>query len=344
MPDSGGRPDRKPDHHTPGHHKPDHHAGRRFRNPPGSPVREPGIGRAIAGFMWRQWRRRDEPLVIPDGHVVAPAEARAAAHAAGADALTWLGHAAFLLRLGGRTVLTDPYLADWASPVAGVGPRRFVPPGLAVHELPRVDVVAISHNHYDHLDVPTLRALPDKHRVKVVVPLRLGPLLRRLGFAHVTELDWHETVHLDGLAITATPAVHGSARGLLDRDRTLWTSYALAHGRRKVWFGGDTAHGAVFRELGRRHGPFDLALVGIGAYEPRSIMAPVHANPEEAVRIACDIGARRIAGMHWGSVRLTEEPPFEPPERFRAAARAAGYADDEAWIMAIGETRSLAFS
>lgn len=321
--------------------RPYHHLPRGFRNPPGSPRESAGL-EEYARFFWRRAREAARPVAVPEGHALAPAEvARGLAAAGASDSLTWLGHAAFLLRVNGATLLTDPYLTDWAGPVAGLGPRRFVPPALTPDRLPPLDAVLLSHNHYDHLDVATLSALPRKERTVAVVPLGLGRLPRSLGFAHVREVDWEESVRVAGVTVTALPAVHFSSRTPFDRNRTLWAGYAVAGPASRLYFAGDTAHGPVFADVGARHGPFDHALVPVGAYEPRSIMAAVHTSPEEAVRLGADLRARTLVAMHWGTVVLTDEPPFEPRERFLAAGRAAGYADERLWALAVGETRLL---
>ena len=260
--------------------------------------------------------------------------------ALGENQLVWLGHACFALRLDGKLVLTDPYLSRTAGPF-GLGPKRFLPPALSAAELPRLDLIVISHNHYDHVDTAALRAYRWRAETPVVCPLGLAPLIRRLGFVQVIELDWWEDWQLGALTVTALPAVHFSGRGLFDRDRTLWSSIALVTPARKVWFGGDTGYGACFAEIGQRIGPFDLALVGIGAYEPRIIMEASHATPEEAVQIARDIGAKAAVGMHWGSIMLTPEDPFEAPVRFRAAALEQQYGEANAWIMQVGEVRGF---
>ncbi|WP_338465879.1 MBL fold metallo-hydrolase [Novosphingobium sp. ZN18A2] len=252
----------------------------------------------------------------------------------------WLGHAAFVMRLGGKLILTDPYLGDVAGPM-GMGPRRFLPPALRADELPRLDCIVISHNHYDHIDTAALRAYRYRAETPVVCPLGVGTLLRRLGFPDVTELDWWETIALGSAEITALPAVHFSGRGPFDRNKTLWASMAISGGGKKIWFGGDTGYGAVFREIGERAGPFNLALVGIGAYEPRIIMEPSHATPEEAISIARDIRADRTVGMHWGSIMLTPENPFEAPERFVRAARDQQYGEANALVMKVGEVRAI---
>ena len=258
----------------------------------------------------------------------------------GEHQLIWLGHACFALRLGGKLVLTDPYLSAVAGPL-GFGPKRFLPAALSAAELPRLDLIVISHNHYDHLDTAALKAYRWRGDTPVVCPLGVGRLMRRLGFSQVTELDWWQHWQLDDLTVTALPAVHFSGRGLFDRNRTLWASMALAAPLRKVWFGGDTGYGEVFKEIGQRAGPFDLALVGIGAYEPRIIMEASHATPEEAISIARDIGAKAAVGMHWGAIMLTPEDPFEAPHRFRAAALETQYGEANAWIMPQGQVRSF---
>jgi L-ascorbate metabolism protein UlaG (beta-lactamase superfamily) len=314
----------------------------RFANPPGSPTRT-GRSSRVLKFLWRQRVHANLPR-IPDGHVLPTVEAIAQMHAhhrQETDSVTWLGHAAFLMRMAGQTVLVDPFLSDYASPIPGVGPRRFTPPGLPIGALPPVDVLMVSHNHYDHLDARTIDALPNKHRIHVIVPLGLGRFFRTRGFMRISELDWHEAVEPEGLIVTCVPAIHRSARTLIDRNRTLWGGFVLQSQRARVYFGGDTAYGAVFKETGRRHGPFDLALLGIGCYAPRAAMHMNHADPEEAVQIARDLGAGHVMGMHWGTLRMTEEPPFEPPRRFRIAAAAAGYAPHEAWLMRVGETRAV---
>jgi len=320
--------------------RPHHHTKAGFKNPAGSPERVKRRNKLLK-FLWRQRVHAKTPAV-PDGHVLPLGAALDGLDAtAGQDSVTWLGHAAFLIRQAGLTVLIDPFLSDYASPVQGVGPRRFTPPGLPVDALPPIDLLLVSHNHYDHLDAGTIAALPDKARIRVVVPLGVGRFFRRRGYRSVTELDWHGRAVVDGLTVTAVPAIHRSARTLVDRNRTLWAGFILESARRRIYFGGDTGYGAVFKETGRRYGPFDLAMLGIGCYAPRAAMHMNHANPEEAIQIARDLGATHVIGMHWGAIVMTTEPPFEPPVRFRAAAAHAGFAPEAAWLMRVGETRLL---
>ena len=310
----------------------------RFRNPAGSPLQTAGLA-DFAPFFLR--RAADAgPPAVPPGHVLPEAEAVSALRAAGPESLTWLGHASFLLRTAGRTILTDPFLSDRASPLSVLGPKRYVPPGIPVDALPRIDAVVVSHNHYDHLDARTVEKISSKERIAAVVPKGLGGFFLQRGYRDVRELGWWEETRIgDDLVLAALPANHFSGRTPFDRNKTLWASWAIASRTRKVFFAGDTGHGPVFEEIGRRIGPFDLGLVPIGAYEPASIMRPMHCNPEEAVALGRDVRASTLVAMHWGTIVLTDEPPFEPPGRFRAAANRAGFPDSRAWVMRIGETR-----
>jgi len=312
-----------------------HRSGGGFRNPPGSPQNRARLRDFLKFLLWDMRRAKLPPL--PEGlTAAAPPDLAALAE----NELAWLGHACFAMRLGGRLVLTDPYLAKVAGPF-GLGPRRFLPAAVEAQDLPQLDLIVISHNHYDHIDTAALKAYRWRGETPVICPLGVGALLRRLGFAEIYELDWWESRAFGDLAVSALPAVHFSGRGPFDRNRTLWASMALTSPDRKVWFGGDSGYGACFREIGERAGPFDLALIGIGAYEPRVIMEPSHATPEEAIAIARDIGARAAVGMHWGSIMLTPENPFEAPDRFRNAARDQQYGEANAWIMQVGEVRGF---
>lgn len=312
-----------------------HCSGGGFRNPPGSPRQRAGFRDFLKFLLWDMRRAKLPPL--PDG-LTAPTKPDLAALAE--NQLSWLGHACFAMRMAGKLVLTDPFLSPHAGPF-GMGPKRFLAPALEANELPPLDLIVISHNHYDHIDTAALGAYRWAAQTPVVCPLGVGKLLRRQGFVEVIELDWWQEHRLGDLTVTALPAVHFSGRGLFDRNRTLWASMAIASPQRKVWFGGDTGYGEVFREIGQRAGPFDLALVGIGAYEPRVIMEASHATPEEAVMIARDIGARAAVGMHWGSIMLTPEDPFEAPGRFRRAALEQQYGENNAWIMQVGGVRDF---
>lgn len=320
---------------------PAHHGDGVFRNPPGSPPRG-GDPAAWRSFFWRQIVARTDPSP-PPGHVLPGRQvAEQALAARDHDSMTWLGHSTFLIRLAGLWLLTDPFLTDHASPLAPLGPRRWAPPALRARELPPIDVVLVSHNHYDHLDRPTLDMLPLAPGAALVTPLRVSQYLDRGRFAAVHELDWHGRTRLGPIEITALPAIHFSKRTLWDANRSLWSGFLIESAQRRIMFTGDTAYGPVFAELGASYGPVDWALVPIGAYAPRPLMRAAHCDPEEALAIGRAFGARRLAAMHWGSIALTEEPVLEPPERFRAAVRAAGLDPaTQAWIPPVGGTTGL---
>jgi N-acyl-phosphatidylethanolamine-hydrolysing phospholipase D len=253
-------------------------------------------------------------------------------------ALTWIGHASFLVRMDGATFLTDPMFSHRASPLSFAGPPRLVPPGLALDSLPPVDFAIVSHDHYDHLDLPSVRALA-RRGVRFVVPAGMGALVREAG-AEATELDWWEHAPMGPVTVHCVPARHFSGRGLFDRNRRLWAGFVVTGPTRRFYHAGDTATFDGFAEIGRRLGPIDLAAMPIGAYLPRRMMAPVHVTPEEAVQAAVRAGAKRIAAMHWGTFDLADEPLDEPPRRFRAEAERLGLSEDRAWVMKVGETRA----
>jgi N-acyl-phosphatidylethanolamine-hydrolysing phospholipase D len=273
----------------------------------------------------------------------------AQAGAAMQPAVTWIGHATVLVQLGGINVLTDPVFSERASPVSFVGPKRAQAPGLSLAELPRIDAVVISHNHYDHCDSASLQALNAQPGGPplFLVPLGLKALLADLGITNAVELDWWQQHTLGGVDIVLTPVQHWSARGLTDRLKTLWGGYALFARDFQVFFAGDTGYSRDFADIRERFAArqgergFDLALLPVGAYEPRWFMTEQHVNPEEAVRIHRDLRARRSLGIHWGTFELTDEPLDEPPRALARARQAAGVAEDEFGVAAIGQTLRL---
>ncbi|RZS43704.1 L-ascorbate metabolism protein UlaG (beta-lactamase superfamily) [Herbihabitans rhizosphaerae] len=254
----------------------------------------------------------------------------------GTTALTWVGHATYLIRMGGACVLADPV---WSDKIPGV-PRRLTPPGVAWSELPKVDAVVISHNHYDHLDAPTIKRLP--RNTPVLVPAGLGEWFTRRGFTDVTELDWWESAEVAGLRFDFVPAHHWSRRGVRDTCRSLWGGWVITDDPGfRVFHAGDTGYGHWFGEIGERYPDIDVAMLPIGAYAPRWFMKSVHMDPDEAVKALDDLGAQRLASMHWGTFVLTQEPVIEPLDRIREVWAARGKDQADLWDLAVGETRCL---
>ena len=308
-------------------------------------------------LKWRLGAARDglprppktpTPRVDPD---LAFLHANAAAGASMQPAATWIGHASVLMQLGGLSILTDPVFSERVSPLSFAGPKRHSAPGLLPAQLPRIDAVVISHNHYDHLDAASVDALAAQPggAPRFVVPLGVKAWFESRGLQDAVELDWWQSTRVDGVEIFLVPAQHWSGRGLADRMKTLWGGYAVFAPDFQMFFAGDTAYSRDFTDIHRhfapRHGTgrgFDLALIPIGAYEPRWFMKPQHVDPKEAVQIHLDVAARQSIGVHWGTFQLTDESLDEPPRALAAACREGGLADDAFTVMAIGETRRFA--
>lgn len=241
-------------------------------------------------------------------------------------AIVWLGHATALVEVDGYRILTDPVFSDRCSPSDAVGPRRLHPPPVGLSALPALDAIVVSHDHYDHLDIDTVTALARSQRAPFVVPLGVGAHLREWGIPadRVVELDWDEHTTLGDLTVTCTPARHFSGR-FLTRNQTLWASWVIAGPTHRVYFGGDSGYTSSFGAIGAGHGPFDVTLLPIGAYN--TAWPDVHMNPEEAVRAHLDLnasGSGLLVPIHWGTFRLAPHRWDEPVERLLTAAEAAG--------------------
>jgi N-acyl-phosphatidylethanolamine-hydrolysing phospholipase D len=253
--------------------------------------------------------------------------------------ITWVGHSTCLIQFEGINILTDPVWSDRIGPVAWAGETRVLPPGIAMDKLPPIDIVLISHNHYDHLDEETILRLSKNPNTRFFVPLRIRDWFEDRGISNVEELDWWEGVTYKGLKIICTPAQHFSGRWVSDGNTTLWCSWVLLGKGRKLYFGGDSGYFSGFAEIGKKFGPFDLALLPIGSYEPRELMKPVHMDPAEAVQACLDLRARKMLAVHWGTFKKSDEPLEEPPVKLREEVGRRQLPPENFLVFMIGETR-----
>ena len=281
--------------------KSDHFDGRRFFNPTG-PAMQPAT--AIPRMMWE--RRTRWPAWIDEQPKRPPQRDEAAA------VVTFIGHATFLIQTAAGSILTDPMYSERAGPWNLLGPRRVRPPAVSFDDLPPIAIVLLSHNHYDHGDARTLGMLARRFDPIVITPLGNVPLLRSTGMRRVEELDWWQEAQTPALPITLTPAHHFASRSWLDRNRALWGGFMIVAGGRRIYFAGDTAYATFFRDVRQRLGAADLALLPIGAYEPRWFMQAVHMNPAEAVQAHLDLESSESVGMHFGTFQMTTEGIDEP--------------------------------
>jgi N-acyl-phosphatidylethanolamine-hydrolysing phospholipase D len=315
---------------------PPHHLEGGFRN------LNPSYARPA---FWTRWsfvipRLFKSTFSSPEAFPVDANDGKALRENAGTPTVTWVGHSTILVQMDGVSFLTDPQWSERASPFSFAGPRRVVPPGLRFEDLPPIDFVVVSHDHYDHLDAPTVKRLWAVHRPHFFVPLGLRAWFAELGIDGVDELDWWESRTIKGLTVVCLPTQHWSARTLWDQNERLWASWAVLGRERRFYFGGDTGYYApIFQEIGRRLGPFDLGAIPIGAYMPRAMMQFSHVTPEEALQVFEDIGARRLMAIHWGTFNLASEPLAEPPVRTEAEGRRLSLDPDRIWIFHHGETR-----
>jgi len=305
----------------------DHFDGTRFFNP-----NQATTDRSFGELL--RWQLAGGKAAWPKEVAVTPATPEARVEQL---RITMVGHATLLIQVSGLNLLTDPLWSDRASPVRFAGPKRVTAPGIAFEALPPIDAVLLSHNHYDHLDIATLRRLQAVHQPLLVAPLGNDAIVRQsVPDMRIAAGDWGGRVTLgEGAYSDLVPAIHWSARGLGDRRMALWAGHMIRTTRGQVWFAGDTAYGdgATFTGIRRDFGAPDVALIPIGAYEPRWFMAAQHANPAEAVQIHRDVGAKRSLGIHWGTFQLTDEPR-EAPLVGLGEARAAAGLETQAFVAA----------
>jgi len=260
--------------------------------------------------------------------------------------LTWIGHATFLIQFSGLNILTDPHFSGRASPVSWAGPKRVVPPAMEITNLPEIDAVIISHDHYDALDRPSIEALARHNRTRpltFVVPLGLKSWFDGvpLGTSRVVELDWGQSHTIKSVTFTAEPSQHWSKRSFFDAFQRLWASWVIEGDGNRIFFAGDTGYADHFKQIGNEYGQFELALLPIGAYEPRWFMKPYHVNPDESARIHIDVRSQYSVAMHWGTFILTDEPLDEPPVKLAAALKQHHIDESKFEVFKHGETRIL---
>ncbi len=317
--------------------KPAHHTADGFQNP--------YVGKEKRGFFkymkMRYFSKEEFADYESDAHKIPRVETNLNLIQNPPDTLqvTWIGHATVLIQSKGVNILTDPMFSDRASPSSFLGPQRHNPPSVSLKDLPQIDYVVISHSHYDHLDKKTVQQIGSG--TQWLVPLGLQKWFVNAGIAEdsVVEFDWWNVKKFATATITATPAQHWSARSLWDRNKTLWASWMLQVGDKTIWYSGDTGYNPhQFNEIGEKFKTIDLALISIGAYEPRWFMKEMHINPSEAVKIHLDIGSKHSIAVQWGTFQLTSEPIDDPPRRLKEALDRKGIPAEDFELLKIGET------
>ncbi len=293
--------------------KSDHFDGERFHNPG-------GLNHGF--FALVKWVTNRERGYWPDWTESTPGAPPVERVAAGELRVTWVNHATLLVQLDGVNILTDPVWSYRVSPVSVAGPRRHRDPGIRFEDLPPIDIVAISHNHYDNMNIETIRRLVEEHDPVIFCGLGNAAFLEKQGIDGARDLDWWDNESLEGITVTAVPARHFSARGPGDRDRALWAGYVFRGQSGSAYFAGDTGYGRHFSEIGRRLGPIDVALLPIGAFRPRWFMSPVHIDPQQAVQAHKDLGAAVSIPMHYGTFPLGDDGETEAIELLREVVAA----------------------
>jgi L-ascorbate metabolism protein UlaG (beta-lactamase superfamily) len=310
--------------------KSDHFDGKRFVNPTGS------AGQPFSAVP----RMLLEPRTPWPAHVDDPPKRPPGLDGAAA-VVTFVGHSTFVIQTAAGNILTDPMYSRRAGPLNVLGPRRVRQPAVRFDDLPPISTIWLSHNHYDHCDLRTLGMLAERFDPLVVTPLGNGALVRSAGIRRVEELDWWQESKASALPTTLTPAHHFSARSPIDRNRALWAGFILASAGARIFFAGDTAYAGFFRDVRQRLGPIDLALLPIGAYEPRWFMKVVHMNPHEAVQAHLDLEAATSVGMHFGTFQMTSEGIDEPLRALEDARRAKDVAPSRFRTLGFGESVRL---
>ena len=308
----------------------DHFNGKTFVNP--GNVQAKGLKDVIKWSTNRNRQPWQEMMHVPPGPKPDP-------KVEDGIKITFVNHSTFLIQAGGLNILTDPIWSERTSPVQFAGPKRMRPPGILFTDLPNIDYVIVSHNHYDHLDVSTMKKLIEHHGPKIITPLGVAKYVEKLGSVNAIDMDWWDERNLEhGLKIACVPAQHFSGRGTYDRDATLWCGYIIMYGESNIYFVGDSGYGNFFKEIREAYGGMKVSLIPIGAYLPQWFMSPIHISPAEAVKVHQDVESEISIGMHFGTFPLADDGQHQPVEDLKKALNNAGIHDGSFRVIEEGES------
>ena len=312
-----------------------------FKNPKGSPRVNPSFRGFLKWFFRLEKAKKKIKIDLPDDYVVVETIIKKnLEEMKNKDYVLWIGHATFVIKLGKTTIITDPFFSKNCGPLV-FGPKRYVKPALQLNDIPKIDLFLLTHNHHDHMDHKVIKTFPYK-LAKVLTGLKTGDYFRKNNFKDILELDWYQTIKFRDLKIHFLPAVHWSAR-IIKKNETLWGSFLIEYKNKKIFFSCDTGVGNVYEELGKKYGPIDVLFINIGAYDlkPLGLKASLHLTPSEAVSVGKKLEAKKIVGMHFGTVLLSCEPILEPPQLFQNCAKDFGYLKEDLIVFKIGEIKRL---
>lgn len=312
----------------------DHFNGKTFVNPGG--VKQQSLWAVFKWMFTRQrspWKRPidDKPGLKPVDQVKS------------GITVTFINHSTFLIQTAGLNILTDPVWSERVSPFSWSGPKRQRRPGIKFEDLPKIDIILLSHNHYDHLDLPTLKSLSRIHNPRIVTSLGISAYLKRHGMQNSVDMDWWDELALDEIVrVQSVPAQHFSARGTVDRNKTLWCGFVIKQKTGNIYFAGDTAYNSkTFKEIGQRCSPIALSLIPIGAYQPIWFMSPVHCSPAEAVKIHQEVQSKKSIATHFGTFMLGDESPQDAVRDLKSALTSEKISEDDFVVMKEGESRQF---
>ena len=299
----------------------DHFDGKKFINPGGA---QPLGFKEL--FKWFRTRQRGEWIELKEVPSGLPPTEKIEGDSI---VITFVNHSTFLIQTQGLNILTDPIWSERAGPVSFVGPRRKRPPGIRFEDLPKIDIILLTHNHYDHLDIRTLKKLSAEYGPKIFCPLGVGKYLEKKGIGNISEMDWWDEISIDQGVLLCTPAQHFSGRGMFDRDRTLWCGFALQTEKGSIYYSGDTGYGDFFNEIAKRISPVRLSFLPIGAYKPQWFMSSIHTSPVDAIRIHQIIKSPKSIGMHFGTFPLADDGMEEPGNTLKDLLKREGIPESE---------------